>query len=72
MSDFDGIKATGAFVAHQVGAFALIFALMWLAVHFLMLDPELLYAFPAIYFLYLGVSLLRRRRHGRRVPIARP
>lgn len=56
------LRAAAAFVSHQIGAFALIFALMWLAVHFLRLDPELLYAFPFLYVLYLGGSLAWRRR----------
>jgi hypothetical protein len=65
------LRSTAAFAAQQVGAFAIILALMWLTVHFLRLDPELLYAFPFLFILYLGGSLAWRRRRRRRGPAVR-
>lgn len=42
----------------HVGVFLLLFGGMWLVVHFLRLSPTLLYAVPALYFVYLGAMLV--------------
>ncbi|MET0859059.1 MAG: hypothetical protein ABWY27_20095 [Telluria sp.] len=52
--------------SRHLGAFLLLFGCMWLAVHFLRLEPDLLYAAPAIYFVYLGATLFLGSRNRNR------
>jgi hypothetical protein len=44
-------------LGRHIGVFILLLGVMSLAVHFFRLRPSLLYAFPALYFVYLGLSL---------------
>lgn len=56
----------------HLGIFLLLFGGMWLTVHFLRLSPSLLYSVPAMYFVYLGATLVlgttKRKRTTSRKP----
>lgn len=60
-------KSGALFIAHQLAAFMVMFGVMWMAVRFFRLNPDNLYYFPAIFFVYFGVSLFVTiiRRRGR-------
>jgi threonine/homoserine/homoserine lactone efflux protein len=60
-------RALQSTLGRHIGVFILILGSMWLTVHFFRLNPSLLYAIPALYFVYLGLSLIITRRKRRAV-----